>query len=688
MSKSFRPPSVPLVTVDPYFSVWSGADHLYDDHTRHWTNKSNGMVGIIVIDGKPRRFMGRLNWQDEVDSSNHEPDVFVQTDLTVEPVTTRYTFEGEGVELEVHFTTPLLLNDLDLLSRPVTYVTFHVRAIDGQSHQVKIYFDVTSEWCVNTPDQSIEWQRKSLEGNLTTMSMGTVEQPVLQRSGDDTRIDWGYMHLVVPQVNRNKTIIHSAETRQQYMLSGLLPLADIPNQSIAAAVNDMPVMAVEMDLGWIQNEQTSDYLMLAYDDVHSIEYFNKPLDAYWKRQGMTFHEMLLTAAAEYEEILHRCDSFNQELMTESRLAGGQKYSDMLALTYRQAIAAHKLVINATGDVLFLSKENFSNGCIATVDVSYPSIPLFLRYNPELIKGMMRPIYKYAMSSEWKFDFAPHDVGTYPRANGQVYGENKLEYQMPIEECGNMLLMAAAVSKYDKHADFAKEHWELLTKWAKYLLQNGLDPENQLCTDDFAGHLAHNANLSIKAILGIAAYSYMCDLLDLEEGTAYLAAAQKMANEWLTMADAGDHYKLTFDSSNDTWSMKYNLVWDDLLGLNLFPKELAIKEQEYYVKCQNQYGTPLDSRDTYTKADWLVWCASMSTTQERFEQLITPLWDFMNETPNRVPVTDWYDTMTGKQINFQNRSVVGGFFIQLLKHKLTTNLVKSGDRSGEMQGGES
>ncbi|NEU62998.1 glutaminase family protein [Paenibacillus sp. ALJ109b] len=671
MTTNFRPPSVPLVTVDPYFSVWSAADHLYEDHTRHWTNKTNGMVGLVIIDGKARRFMGKVALGDQ--SEFQEPEALVQTDLTVEPVTTRYTFQGEGIELQVRFNTPLLLDDLDLLSRPVTYVTFQAKSIDGKSHQVKIYFDVTGEWCVHTPDQQVIWERHVIEGQWNAMSMGTVEQPVLQLAGDDTRIDWGYMVLAVPQTPRIQTVIHSVTSREQYVRTSQLPTEDDQHQPRAVSDN-MPVMAAEIDLGVIQEEPVSQYLMLAYDDVHSIEYFHKPLNAYWKRNGLTFHEMLLMAADQYEEIQQRCDSFNRELTTESQGAGGEKYRDILALTYRQAIAAHKLVADEAGDVLFFSKENFSNGCIATVDVSYPSIPLFLKYNPELIKGMMRPIYKYAMSRDWTFDFAPHDVGTYPKANGQVYGENKLEDQMPIEECGNMLLMAAAVSKYEGDIDFAREHWEPLTKWAGYLLQNGLDPANQLCTDDFAGHLAHNTNLSIKAILGIAAYSYMCDKLGLQEGAAYLEAARKMANEWMTMADAGDHYKLTFDSPADSWSMKYNLVWDHLLDLHLFPKEVAAKELEYYMHKQNRYGLPLDSRETYTKSDWLVWCASMSSTQAQFEALITPLWDFMNETSARVPVTDWYDTITTKQMNFQNRSVVGGFFIQLLMQDSTGKLV--------------
>ncbi|OME90799.1 MULTISPECIES: glutaminase family protein [Paenibacillus] len=662
MTTNFRPPSVPLVTVDPYFSVWSAADHLYEDHTRHWTNKTHGMIGLAIIDGKPRRFMGKVSLQDQ--SEFPEPEALVQTGLTVEPVTTRYTFQGEGIELKVQFTTPLLLDDLDLLSRPVTYVTFQVRSMDGESHQVKIYLDVTGEWCVHTPDQQVTWERHVIDGQLNAMSMGTVEQPILQLAGDDTRIDWGYMVLAVPRTSSIQTVIHSVTSRGLYVETGQLPLEDDQNHPRAVSDN-MPVMAAEMDMGIVQEVPVTQYLMLAYEDIHAIEYFHKPLDAYWKRNGLTFHEMLLMAADQYEEILQRCESFNHELLTESQAAGGEKYRDILALTYRQAIAAHKLVADEAGDVLFFSKENFSNGCIATVDVSYPSIPLFLRYNPELIKGMMRPIYKYAMSRDWTFDFAPHDVGTYPKANGQVYGENKLEDQMPIEECGNMLLMAAAVCKYEGNADFAREHWEPLTKWAGYLLQNGLDPENQLCTDDFAGHLAHNVNLSIKAILGIAAYSYMCNKLGLQEGDSYREAAQNMANEWVSMADAGDHYKLTFDSGPDTWSMKYNLVWDRLLDLHLFPQEIAAKELQYYMDKQNRYGLPLDSRDTYTKSDWLVWCASMSSTQAQFELFISPLWDFLNETFARVPVTDWYDTITTEQKNFQNRSVVGGFFIQLL-----------------------
>lgn len=658
MNVNLRPSAIPLVTVDPYFSVWSTSDYLYEDTTKHWTGKPNEMTGIIWVDNKAYGFMGKIPQNTEI---------LKQESVLVEPLTTTYTFIGNGIKLQVKFLTPLLLTDLELTSRPASYIDFKVSSIDNKPHTIKIYFDVTGEWCVNSHDQEIQWGRKEISKNIESMFMGNDKQEILSKSGDDLRIDWGYFYLVVPKVAgiNYTTVINTSEVRNKFVVDGLIPTKD--DDDIPKNLEDtMSVMAVNMDFGSVCETPKSNYIVLAYDDIKSIEYFNKPLSALWKSHCDNFKDLLIKVVKEYSNISCKCEVFNEKLIKDSTLVGGKKYADLISLAYRQAIAAHKLVTDEDGEVLFFSKECFSNGCIATVDVTYPSIPLFLIFNTELVKGMLRPIFKYFNSDGWTFDFAPHDVGCYPIANGQVYGENVLENQMPVEECGNMLITMAAVSMKEKNADFAKDNFAALTCWVDYLVINGFDPGNQLCTDDFAGHLSHNSNLSIKAILGIASYAILCKMLGYEEKhDYYLNIAKDFAIKWETITKEKDHYKLTFDRS-DSWSLKYNLIWDSLLDLNIFSKDIKEKEVKYYVKKQNKYGVPLDSRETYTKTDWIVWSASLSDYKEDFETLITPIWNFINESESRVPFTDWYDTITCKQIGFQNRSVLGGIFIKLLK----------------------
>ena len=275
--------------------------------------------------------------------------------------------------------------------------------------------------------------------------------------------------------------------------------------------------------------------------------------------------------------------------------------------------------------------------------------------------------EYAATARWKWPFAPHDLGQYPLANGQVYGggERTEEDTMPVEESGNMLIMIAAMGRAQGDTHFARTYWPLLTKWVDYLKKYGLDPENQLSTDDFAGHLAHNSNLSIKAIEAIGAYAEMARALGHnDEAKEYGSLAKKMAVQWEQMAKEGDHYKLAFDSSN-TWSQKYNLVWDKVLDQNIFPTKLRETELSFYETKLKPYGLPLDNRKTYTKLDWQIWTATLSNSQPQFERLVAPLGTWLEQTSSRVPLTDFYDTISGKQEAFQARSVVGGIYIKAL-----------------------
>ncbi|MFN7992071.1 MAG: DUF4965 domain-containing protein [Bryobacteraceae bacterium] len=653
----FRPPAVPLVACDPYFSIWSMNDRLADDATRHWTGTEQPLTGLVRIDGRTYRIMG--------DSPRDLPTL-AQKSVEVFPTRTVYQFESEGIHLSLTFVTPLLPRNLDVLSRPVTYLSWDVRSADGARHDVALYFDAAAPVVVNTPEQDVTWGRFQVPGLLVTR-MGSQDQPVLRKYGDNLRIDWGFLYVAAPVDEHTTAAISSArEARDSFRRAGALPEAD-DLEGPREARDHTPVLAYRFDLGGVEGAPVSRHLILAYDDLFSIEYMHRRLRPYWRRKGEGAMDLLEDAQRDYASLVQQSKEFDNELMTDLLLAGGPKYAQLASLAYRQSVAAHKLVADIDGTAMFFPKENFSNGCIGTVDVIYPSSPLFLLTNPRLMRASLTPLMEYARTERWPFDFAPHDLGTYPLANGQVYGggEKTEKDQMPVEESGNMILMVAGIAAAEGNASYAAHYWPVLSKWAAYLESKGLDPENQLCTDDFAGHLAHNANLSLKAILALAAFGKLGEQTGHPEQAAqYTATARKFAAEWMKMAADGDHYRLAFDKAG-TWSQKYNLVWDKLLGLNLFPPELAQKEIAWYKTKQNHFGLPLDNRRDYTKLDWIVWCATLADSSSDFQAIVGPAYTFADETQSRVPLTDWYSTMTAKQQGFQARSVVGGIFIKML-----------------------
>ncbi|MBK7107006.1 MAG: DUF4965 domain-containing protein [Ignavibacteriae bacterium] len=804
--KNLRAPAYPLITIDPYMSLWSMNDTLYNDVMRHWTEIRQSLIGAIRVDGKVYRFLGKeelplkvivpmadkekwnckysfeepkenwfadnfndAKWQngfaafgtkDEPSAKTlwetqhifvrrefkldkyttdetlylvytHDDDLdlylngtkivstgnkcskdallkldekllnktgtniiaahcynrvgaaildfgilqerktyqqfkntAVQNSVELSATQTTYNFTCGTIDLKLKFTSPLLPNNLDILSRPINYISYEIISNDGNKHDVQIYFEATPENAVDVVSQKIS-ATKNKFGKINYLKTGTTEQNILGKKGDNRRIDWGYFYLGgIENENFDYAIGEYQKTKKEFIESG--KITQIKSIEIISNMDElMPVLAISHSHKQVGDQSVGNFIMLGYDDIKSIQYFGENLNAWWRKsENENFENLLEKSYSDYNEIMKSCSEFDAQLKNDAIISGGEEYADLCILAFRQSIAAHKLVKDSNGEILFFSKENFSNGSIGTVDVTYPSAPLFLYYNPDLLKGMLNPIFYYAESGKWQKQFAPHDVGTYPIANGQTYGGD-----MPVEESGNMLILTAAIAHIEGNANYAQKHWETLKIWADYLLANGLDPENQLCTDDFAGHFAHNTNLSVKAILGIASFGKIAKMLGEKElGEKYLSNAKEMAIKWEQMAFDKDHYKLTFDQPG-TWSQKYNLVWDQQLGFNLFNKNIIDTEIKYYLTKQNEFGLPLDNRRTYTKSDWIIWTASLTNDVETFKKFIIPIYKFVNETPDRVPMTDWYETINAKQVGFQARSVVGGYFIKMLKDKI-------------------
>lgn len=587
-------------------------------------------------------------------------DKAIQQSVNVSATQTSYSFLCGKVILTVNFLSPLLANDIDLLSRPLSYINFKVTAADSSMHQANIFFAVSSNICVNSDTEVVEASSYYYK-DLQMLRAGSVEQKILGISGDDVRINWGNAYMSVPNNKDYHTAITSIQSiAKDYLKSGLL---SSPYPGILVTDKNCWLAFTTTLFPGFAGYESNATCMLGYDDIYSIKYFGKALQPWWKKNFSTMEKLMYAAKPEYPSVKGRCDSFDMALYKNAKAAGGDEYAQLCVMAYRQSLAAHKAIRNTDGTLLFPQKENFSNGSIWTVDVTYPSAPLALLYNPDLLKGMIEPIFFYSESGKWKKPFPAHDLGTYPIANGQTYPED-----MPIEEAGNMILLTAGICKAEKNISYAKHHWASLSQWAGYLVDSGFNPSNQLCTDDFAGHLAGNTNLSLKAIMAIGAFANLCAQTgDKVNADKYKAIAQNYAVQWQIQAFSNDHFALSFNYKN-TWSQKYNLVWDKLLGLNLFSNTVYDTEINYYLGKQNDFGLPLDNRRTYTKSDWVNWTASLASSQNNFQQLIHPVYKYATETPSHVPLSDWHETTDGRQVGFQARSVVGGYFMKMLMMK--------------------
>lgn len=645
----------PLLIKDPFYSIWLKGERLNRDEIVNWMGVPKKMLGIVEIDGKKYRYMGNDSCYEEIE----------QVDLKVGVFDTTFVFENEAIKLSVSFLSPLLLNDLEILSNPSCYVIYHATT-------KKVIKEVSIQLYLN---ENLTYQTKgSIRGdvlhflNYELAYFGRDKQNVLSHSADLNNADWGYYYLLADHCD-------------------LLSIND-----------EIYLMGVNQHMN---SKQIEGKFIVSFDDVCSIFYYGEFLRGYYfSSPKVTIFDAMEDAYCNFSNVIKKCDDFEQDLYARSK-PYGEDYKTIVQAAYRQTIAAHKLVKDEKGRTLFLSKENGSDGCIATVDVTYPSMPLFLLYNPSLIFSMLYPIVDFASMPVWEFDFAPHDAGVYPYCLGQYYaiynkegkyqhqinylkadygvlpryyqypkGQNLYEFhkQMPVEECGNMLILTYLASRDTKDYQFIVQYYDLLKKWADYLLSCPLYPEHQLCTDDFAGPSKYNLNLAIKSTVAIATFGKINDLLK-KDSKKYFDEAKNRAKELECNAIKG-YLPLQKDAIN-TYSLKYNLYCDIVCKTNLFSNDLKEKEFNQYLQECSTFGCPLDSRAQYSKTDWQIWVCCFTQDVKKQKIIYKKIADYIKKTPNRVAFSDWYDTKTAQACHygedhrmFLNRSVQGGCFANL------------------------
>ena len=630
-------PSYPLITVDPYFSIWSRNNNLSEGDTELWCGMKKRLTGLITVDSVTYSFLGQA-----------QAEPIPQTACTVTPFATEYTFATEHLRLKVTFWTPLLFEDLHLMSMPCSFVDYSVESLDGKSHAVTISLSAGAEFVYDGEKKPVSAEIVEHK-SVTYARLGQTAQKPLSASGDLVSADWGYLCLQGGEYSFGKTDREAITATHRFQLDKAKTATTI----------------------------------LAFDDIVSIEYFGEQLRGLWTERFAEIGEAI-TYCAQNREALWKKLQAQEARMLADAADFGEDYKKILTAAARQVLAAHKLVRNSNGQLLYLSKECNSNGCINTVDVSYPAVPMFLLYRPELVKAMLTGVFAFSRSPVWQARYAPHDIGTYPHADGQVYGikdESDKRHiflgrdfavfdenlQMPVEECGNMLILSYAYYFITKDSSQMAENYDLLKTWADYLKEQGIVLQNQLCTDDFAGHSEKNVNLAIKSIMGLASFAKISDVLG--KPNNFFSVAKDYAEQLSSYRTSSGYLPFSLDQP-DRWSLKYNLVWDLLFDFHLFEADLYEAETQKYRRELDPYGIPIDNRKHFAKTDWMLWAACLDKTGENIDLFSIRICRFLRETEDKQCFSDWYDSVLAKGCGFCHRSVQGGLWMPVLKRKLT------------------
>ncbi|KAF2401026.1 DUF1793-domain-containing protein [Trichodelitschia bisporula] len=664
-----RPPAIPLAVKSPYLSTWLsvGSDggsggYLAGQWPVHWTGKTTAWSGMIRVDGTVYQWMGNPG------APNADQVSFIYTSTQ-----SIFTFIIEKkVQLIVTFLSPVTPLDLKRQSLEFSYMTVDVSSIDGKTHDVKLYTDISAEWAAGEQDAIVEWSQDDTR-HTAYYKVSRRDQIAFSESDEpdgNGMADWGSIFYA----SDHGRLLTQA-VGQDSVVRGMFKDRGILNGTFDTqfrAVNDRwPVFAFSHNIGNVGSQAFNARFTIGLTQRQAVQFLGAQglvsLPPLWTNYFADELEALDFFHNDFTNMQSISTDLDRKVAADSIAAGGMNYLAITSLSVRQAFGATELVGNKDKTYLFM-KEISSNGNTQTVDVVFPLHPIILYTNPDLLRLMLDPLFENQESGHYPNRWSIHDLGShFPNATGHSDGSDE---SMPVEECGNMLIMTLAYAQRANDINYLKQHYKILQQWAGFLIDDSLIPANQLSTDDFAGRLQNQTNLALKGIIGIGAMGEIAKLTgNADDAARYSSTAKSYIAQWQQLGIARDanppHTTLNY-GNNDSHGLLYNLWCDQELKLGLVPQEVYKMQCDFYPTVRNKYGVALDTRHTWTKGDWEMFTAATCPPSTR-DMFISDLAAWISTTPTNRPLTDLYDTITGDfpGVLFTARPVMGGTFALLV-----------------------
>ncbi|KAK9899072.1 putative glutaminase A [Cystobasidium minutum MCA 4210] len=686
----FNPTSIPLAVRSPYLStwLWGGTNDRFGDLTTQqasfWNGNTLPWCGTVLVDGQAYTWMGI--------PSNCAPGGIQATQRSMSFTASKTTFvmRAGTVDITIDFLSPVTPKDLVRQSLPYSYMEVTASPNDNASHSVQIYTDITGEWASNDWNLNITWGKTVLNSTLHVHEISLLNETLYGESQDSTL--YGTV-VYATDMNSSTTYMSgpSSSLRQTFVTQG--KLEDYMDTDYRAISDSQPGFAYAKDFGQVEASANATALF-------AIGHYRNP-GVQYTASGLTApqSDRSLYFMAEYPSLESSLSFFYNDYATVSSMSaevdakiqedataavpGNENYAGLCAIAARQVYGGLEITVGKTSsgsfntsDIMVFVKEIATSNYVNTVDVIAPFFPFLIYMNPDMIPYSLIPVINYVEQGDFpkSTKSAPHDIGSaYPIADGA----HQPDAPYYIEESANMLFMGLAHQRSAGSNSLIAPHYTSFKQWADYLVNSSLSPALQASTDDFAGEEAQMTSLAVKGTVELGCMGQIASALGkTSDANHYTTLAKQYSTQIISsaMATTRDHVKLTYNSSDDSWSSLYNLLPDRMFGLNIFNDSFYAMQGAWYAGEALPYGVPLDSRAINVKTDFAMWMSAIyhgnSTLRDTF---INGVYDFLTYGESGQALPDLYNGQNASQVGgFVARPVAGGVFAPLALWSLQSN----------------
>ncbi|EJC98586.1 DUF1793-domain-containing protein [Fomitiporia mediterranea MF3/22] len=670
----FNPPSLPLAVKSSYLNVWAPLGYgnasapLNNAWPRTWDRSLTplGWYGAIRVDGTAYRFLG----EGDLPAGN------LQKGFTFTPTQSSYLYQFGPVNVNITFLSPIEPTDLTRQSMPFSYMYLTVQPNDGGSHSVQLFSDVSGEFIGGDFGVPVNWTINE-SSDFVYLQMNPSSPLPFQELNE--RPQDGTLYYCMKKTDGvSWQIANNTEMHIQFNNGSITTLPKTSDGSFhAVGLPYFDTLAIAVDLGTVSS--VTDPVVYALGVVRDpvVQYANRNVQiekrsSYYWSNFSTIHDVVNDVLSRFDDAVTAATALDKQILG----AAGQvstNYADILSLSTRQVMGGleYTLLKDDSGNFNMSDVKAFLNdmggigtGGVSAVDVLYAAMPAYLYLNPDILGYLLSPLLEYQESTQYTNPYAAQDLGpAFPNATGNANGHNQ-----KIEQSANMIIMCLAHAQASGDSRLINQHYDLLNKWANYLVNNTMDPGDQTASLSDGIIVNNQTNVVLKGIIGIGAMSKISGYTGhTADETNFVTIAQQYAQQWTSIAVDSSQISISFGLMNS--GLIYNLYADKLLQLNLIPSSVYDTQTQFYKSQLSQwnYGIPMDLSNTSSvaRADWMMFAAASTSDISIRDAMHLQIHEYISAfLPQNLPFPILYNPRDGTQIGGENSPAIGATFANL------------------------